>query len=95
MSRISLKFTKKDGKFCLCALVKVTQVRHYKVVNVLKKSLEEHLLESSKNLFAMYDLREKKHIEQLLIKDLYDQFVALDLDCTQIPKTGSSRNYGA
>ncbi len=36
MSRISLKFTKKDGKFCLCALVKGTQVRHYKVVNVLK-----------------------------------------------------------
>ncbi len=36
MSRISLKFTKKDGKFCLCALAKGTQVRHYKVVNVLK-----------------------------------------------------------
>lgn len=36
MSKISLKFTKKDGKFCLCAHVKGTQVRHYKVVNVLK-----------------------------------------------------------
>ena len=36
MSRISLKFTKKADKFCLCALVKGTQVRHYKVANVLK-----------------------------------------------------------
>lgn len=36
MSKISLKFTNKDGKFCLCALIKGTQVRHYKVVNVLK-----------------------------------------------------------
>ncbi|MCM1152830.1 MAG: hypothetical protein NC328_04150 [Muribaculum sp.] len=36
MSGISLKFTNKDGKFCLCALVKGTQIRHYKVVNVLK-----------------------------------------------------------
>ena len=36
MSRISLKFTNKDGKFCLCALVKGTQVRHYKTVTVLK-----------------------------------------------------------
>lgn len=36
MSKISLKFTKRDGKFSLCALVKGTQVRHYKVVNVLK-----------------------------------------------------------
>lgn len=36
MSKISLKFTHKDGKFCLCAHVKGTQVRHYKVVSVLK-----------------------------------------------------------
>lgn len=36
MSKISLKFTNKDGKFCLCAHVKGTQVRHYKVVSVLK-----------------------------------------------------------
>lgn len=36
MSRISLKFTNRDGRFCLCALVLGTQVRHYKVVNVLK-----------------------------------------------------------
>ena len=34
MSKISLKFTNKDGKFCLCALVKGTQVRHYKVVTI-------------------------------------------------------------
>lgn len=36
MSKISLKFTHKDGKFCLCAHVKGTQVRHYKVVSVIK-----------------------------------------------------------
>lgn len=36
MSKISLKFTNKDGKFCLCAHVRGTQVRHYKVVSVLK-----------------------------------------------------------
>ena len=36
MAKISLKFTHKDGKFCLCAHVKGTQVRHYKVVSVLK-----------------------------------------------------------
>lgn len=36
MSKISLKFTNKDGKFCLCVHVKGTQVRHYKVVSVLK-----------------------------------------------------------
>lgn len=59
MSRISLKFTKKDGKFCLCALVKGTQVRHYKVVNVLTKLLEEYQFESGNDLFAMHDLAEK------------------------------------
>ena len=36
MSNLSLKFTKKQGKFCFCALVKGTQVRHYKVDKVLK-----------------------------------------------------------
>ena len=40
MSKISLKFTHKDGKFCLCAHVKGTQVRHYKVVSVLEKSVQ-------------------------------------------------------
>ncbi len=83
MSRISLKFTKKDGKLCLCALVKGTQVRHYKVVNVLTKLLEEYQFESGKDLFAMHDLAGKERIEQTLIKDQYDQSVALDLDCTQ------------
>lgn len=36
MSKISLKFTNKNGKFCLCALVTGTQTRHYRVVDVLK-----------------------------------------------------------
>lgn len=36
MSKLSLKFTKKNDKFCLCALVVGTRVRHYKVVDVLK-----------------------------------------------------------
>lgn len=36
MSKISLKFTKKNGKFCLCATVVGTRVRHYKVVEGLK-----------------------------------------------------------
>lgn len=37
MSKISLKFTNKNGKFSLCALVLGTQIRHYRVVDVLKK----------------------------------------------------------
>lgn len=36
MSKISLKFTKREGKICLCAHVKGTMIRHYKTVNVLK-----------------------------------------------------------
>lgn len=36
MSRISLKFANKDGRFCLCAHVKGTGVRHYKTVEGLK-----------------------------------------------------------
>ena len=36
MSKISLKFTKKNGRFCLCARVKETGVRHYKTEENLK-----------------------------------------------------------
>ena len=36
MARISLKFTNKDGRFCLCAYVKETGSRHYKTVEGLK-----------------------------------------------------------
>lgn len=36
MANISLKFTNRNGRFCLCATVKGTSVRHYKVVEELR-----------------------------------------------------------
>lgn len=36
MANISLKFTNRNGRFCLCATVKGTTTRHYKVVEELK-----------------------------------------------------------
>ena len=36
MATITLKFTNKDGRFCLCAYTKGKNLRHYKVVDGLK-----------------------------------------------------------
>ena len=53
MSNLSLKFTKKQGKFCFCALVKGTQVCHYKVVKVLKIQFFQAESSNSTSLFKI------------------------------------------